>query len=198
VYIYEPYWTIYNHPAPGEECPVKSRDIAIVGILLAIGAIVRFFLLMVPGPITSNMVIAFYCLAIMLVRPTFPEAVGIGFVAGIISAMITHSLFPPANLISEPVGAVVCLALFGLVGSRSLGPAAATLVATLASGFTFVAVAVMAMAAQIIGQATTLDVFMLAIVPIVVGTAVVNAIIVQVLYIPASRVLPAPASGDRT
>ncbi len=49
---------------------MKSRDIAIVGILLAVGAIFRYLLLMVPGPITSNMVIAFYCLAIIpAIRP---------------------------------------------------------------------------------------------------------------------------------
>ncbi len=64
---------------------MKSRDIAIVGILLAVGAIFRYLLLMVPGPITSNMVIAFYCLAIILIIPTMTEAIGIGLIAGIIS-----------------------------------------------------------------------------------------------------------------
>jgi hypothetical protein len=34
---------------------------------------------------------------------------GIGLVAGIICAMISHSVFPPANLISEPVGTLVAL-----------------------------------------------------------------------------------------
>ena len=42
---------------------MKSRDIAIVGILLAIGAILRYFLAMLHTPLTPNMVIAFYCLA---------------------------------------------------------------------------------------------------------------------------------------
>jgi len=176
---------------------MRSRDIAVVGILLAIGAIARFFLLMVPGPITSNMVIAFYCLAIMLVRPTIPEAAGIGLVAGIISAMITHSLFPPANLISEPVGALVCLMIYRCIHRHRIGPGATTLVATLASGFTFVAVAIMAMAAQIISNPTTLDLFVLAVIPIVTGTAVVNAIIVQLLYYPASRLIPGSRPDER-
>ncbi|MCD1294962.1 hypothetical protein CUJ83_08120 [Methanocella sp. CWC-04] len=88
---------------------MKSKDIVIVGILLGIGAIVRYFSLIAPGPITSNLVIAFYSLAIVLVSVTIMEAVGIGIVAGIICALISHSLFPPANLISEPIGALVAV-----------------------------------------------------------------------------------------
>ena len=38
---------------------MKSRDIAIAGILLAIGAIVRYLSLIIPGPIVANLVIAF-------------------------------------------------------------------------------------------------------------------------------------------
>ena len=88
---------------------MKSKDIVIVGVLLGIGAIVRYVSLVVPGAITSNLVIAFYALAIALILPKFTEAIGIGLVAGIICAMISHSVFPPANLISEPVGALVAL-----------------------------------------------------------------------------------------
>jgi hypothetical protein len=63
---------------------MKSKDIVIVGILLGIGAIVRLFSLAIPGAITSNLVIAFYALAILLVIPKVREALGIGIVAGII------------------------------------------------------------------------------------------------------------------
>ncbi len=83
---------------------MKSRDIAIVGILLAVGAIIRYMSLLIPGPIVSNLVIAFYSLAIILVVPTFREALGIGFVAGIICALISHSFFPQtssANLLAR-------------------------------------------------------------------------------------------------
>ena len=70
---------------------MKSKDIVIVGILLGIGAIVRYVSLIAPGPITSNLVIAFYSLAIVLVAPKVKEALGIGIVAGIICALISHS-----------------------------------------------------------------------------------------------------------
>jgi hypothetical protein len=61
---------------------MKSKDIAIVGILLAVGAILRYFLVMLHTPLTPNMIIAFYCLAIILIRPKVYEALGIGIVAG--------------------------------------------------------------------------------------------------------------------
>jgi hypothetical protein len=169
---------------------MKSQDIAIVGILLAVGAIVRYLSLIIPGPIVSNLVIAFYCLAIMLVLPSIREALGIGLVAGIVCALISHSIFPPANLVSEPVGALVCLAVFGVLKNRiPFAPGTATLLATLASGFTFVGVAMLLVAPAIITKFTTMGAFVLDIVPIVVLTAIANAVVVQILYPPASRVL---------
>jgi energy-coupling factor transporter ATP-binding protein EcfA2 len=169
---------------------MKSQDIAIVGVLLAAGAIVRYLSLVIPGPIVSNLVIAFYCLAIILVAPTFREVVGIGFVAGIVCALISHSIFPPANLVSEPVGALVCLLVYRLMKNRLPGSAAAaTLLGTLASGFTFVAVAMVMVAPAILTKYATIGAFALTIVPIVVLTACANAVIVQLLYLPASRVL---------
>ena len=76
---------------------MKSKDIAIVGILLAIGAILRYFLAMLHTPLTPNMIIAFYCLAIILIQPKIYEALGIGIVAGILSMLISSSMFPPGK-----------------------------------------------------------------------------------------------------
>ncbi|MBP2146408.1 hypothetical protein J2129_001862 [Methanofollis sp. W23] len=169
---------------------MKSRDIAIAGILLATGAIVRYISLAVPGPIVSNLVIAFYCLAVILIVPTFGEAVGIGVVAGILCALISHSVFPPANLVSEPVGAAVCLlAYMVLKGRTGIAPGAATLVATLASGTTFVLIAILGIAPVILTKYASIGVFAMTTVPIVVITAAVNAVIAQALSVPASRAL---------
>jgi len=169
---------------------MKSRDIAIVGILLAVGAILRYFLAMLHTPLTPNMIIAFYCLAIILISPKVYEALGIGIVAGILSMLISGSIFPPANLISEPVGALVCFGVYALVKSRTrIAPSVTTFVATLASGFTFAAIAIIAVLPVIITKYATLGGFMIVFVPIVVITAVFNAVIVQILYIPSSRVL---------
>lgn len=170
---------------------MKSKDIAIVGILLAIGAILRYFLAMLHTPLTPNMIIAFYCLAIILIRPKIYEALGIGLVAGILSMLISSSMFPPANLISEPVGALVCFALYAAIRDRSkLAPSATTFIATLASGFTFAGIAIAAIGATYLAKYNgDIMAFVAVFVPIVVITAVFNAIIVQLLYIPSSRVL---------
>ena len=170
---------------------MKSRDIAIVGILLAVGAILRYFLAMLHTPLTPNMLIAFYCLAIILVRPKIYEALGIGIVAGILSMLISSSIFPPANLLSEPIGALVCFGLYAALRNQTrLAPTITTFVTTLASGFTFAAVAIVFVSATILAKYNG-DImgFFVVFVPIVVITAVFNAIIVQILYFPASRAL---------
>ncbi len=176
---------------------MKSRDIAIVGVLLGAGAILRFFLAMLHTPLTPNMVIAFYCLAIILVQPKVHEALGIGIVAGLLSMLISSSIFPSANLISEPIGALACLGVYAAL--RRLpraAPMATTFVATLASGFSFAVIAFIAVAASIFAKYGTVNGFVLVFVPIVVITAIFNAIIVEFLYIPSSRVLQrAPAAG---
>jgi hypothetical protein len=252
---------------------MKSKDIVIVGVLLGIGAIVRLVSLVVPGAITSNLVIAFYALAIALILPTMTEAIGIGLVAGIICALISHSVFPPANLISEPIGALVALGVikgaerfsrdtgrkdniigyiltaisalvlivFGgliafadllkikvdiwttmdpmlkiglglafvvllLIGLylipnvlRKYKAGVTALIATLASGFTFAAVAafVIVQLPGYLNQASSslsrgtppVDAFILGLLPIVIGCAIVNFVIAQVLYIPAKKAM---------
>jgi hypothetical protein len=170
---------------------MKSRDIAIVGILLAVGAILRYFLAMLHTPLTPNMVIAFYCLAIILIMPKVYEALGIGIVAGILSMLISSSIFPPANLVSEPIGALVCFGLYAVLRNRTkLAPTVSTFLTTLASGFSFAAVAIIFVGATILSkyQGDIMG-FVAVFVPIVVITAVFNAVIVQILYFPASRVL---------
>lgn len=170
---------------------MKSKDIAIVGILLAIGAILRYFLAMLHTPLTPNMIIAFYCLAIILIQPKVYEALGIGIVAGILSMMISSSMFPPANLISEPLGALVCFGLYAVIKNRSkFAPSVTTFIATLASGFSFAAIAIIFVGATILKKYNG-DIwsFVVVFVPIVVITAIFNAVIVQILYIPANRVL---------
>lgn len=256
---------------------MKSKDIVIVGILLGIGAIVRYVSLIAPGPITSNLVIAFYSLAIILVAPKVSEALGIGIVAGIICALISHSLFPPANLISEPIGALAAVLslivinqftgvkeaikvkadggetrkdkpigfvvtavgllgmvtfcilmfisevkpfikdtllatqtnqiIFGIIAvavmlvglyliPRTLEKYKAgvvSLLATLASGISFVAVAALVIFAMpgilFTTKAPPMDVFILSALPIVIGCAIINMVLAQILYFPAKQAM---------
>jgi len=168
---------------------MKSKDIAIVGILLAIGAILRYFLAMLHTPLTPNMIIAFYCLAIILVKPKILEALGIGIVAGILSMLISSSMFQPGNLISEPLGALACFGLYAMLKDKIAGPAVCTFITTLVSGFSWVAVSLVAVSFGFAAMKTTMMGYMTVFVPIVVITGVFNAIIVQILFFPANRVL---------
>ena len=170
---------------------MKSKDIAIVGILLAIGAILRYFLTALHTPLTPNMIIAFYCLAIILIRPKVYEALGIGIVAGILSMLSSSSMFPPANLVSEPLGALTCFGLYALLANRTkLAPTVTTFLSTLVSGFSFAAIAIIFVGATVLQKYNgNIWNFVIVFVPIVVITAVFNAIIVQILYLPSSRVL---------
>ncbi|HOJ97253.1 MAG TPA: hypothetical protein PK024_10515 [Methanospirillum sp.] len=176
---------------------MKSQDIAIVGILLAVGAIARFAALYAPLPpfLVPNFVIVFYCLAIMLVVPKFSQALGIGFIGGIISALISHSIFPPGNLISEPIGAVVCLLVFQALKRTAAAPSIATLLATFASGISFLCVVMLLVmvAPGLLFKAFNYEslyaFFSAMMVMIVIPTAIINTIIAQILYIPASRAL---------
>jgi hypothetical protein len=170
---------------------MKVKDIALVGILLAIGAILRYPLAMLNLPLTPNMIIAFYCLAIILTRPTVFEAIAIGIVAGVLSMLISGSVFPPANLISEPVGAYVCFSFYEVLKNRvNLAPMVTTFITTLASGFTFALIATIFAGSTITAKYHgNFQDFVIAYIPIVVITAVLNAIIVEVLYFPANRFL---------
>lgn len=179
---------------------MKSRDIALVGILLAAGAIARYISLFVPGAIVANLTIAFYCLAIILVVPKFREAVGIGLVAGIICAVFSHSVFPLGNLISEPIGAVVCLAVYKLIKDHTrLAPAVATAVATPASGFSFIGITCCVMLATSPDATVgTVLAFAIAMVPIVASAVIVNTIIAQIVAMPATTVMQKTRTVTKT
>jgi hypothetical protein len=57
-----------------------SKDIFLVAALLSAGALLRFILVLFGELITPNVIVAFYSLAIMLILPSFGEAIGIGLV----------------------------------------------------------------------------------------------------------------------
>jgi ATPase components of various ABC-type transport systems, contain duplicated ATPase len=170
---------------------MKSRDIALVGILLAAGAIARYISLFIPGAIVANLTIAFYCLAIILVVPKFKETLGIGVVAGIICAVFSHSVFPLGNLISEPIGAFVCLAVYKLIKNKAkfLAPGITTAIATPASGFSFIIITCLVMIATTGAAVSTMISFAISLVPIVLGATLVNTLIVQVIAMPAESVM---------
>ena len=159
------------------------RWITVTTLLLAIGVILRVVTPGVAG-ITPNWMIAMYCLAILLTRPSLSRGAAIGLVAGALIIPFSKSMFPYAILISEPIGAAVCTlithaALSLKVGGLSLKPAVAAFLSTLASGLTFVVVTILVLSLP----AATLYVML----PVVLTVSVVNTILVQLLYFPAQK-----------
>ena len=167
----------------------KIADLILVAVLLAAGAVLKLtvgsfvnFFGMKP-----NFIIAMYCLAIMLIRPEktstgIAQAAVIGIIAGAICQFLPGT--PWLNFISELLGAV-CMALIirlpMKIGKVNLSAAIATFISTIVSGSAFVICLFLFLHAE----ASSL----VAYIPIVFFTAVINAIIVSLLYIPLKAVL---------
>lgn len=167
----------------------RTRQVAVVAILIAIGAVLRIFSPPVAG-ITPNFVIAMYCLSIILIRPGPGGAVGIGLVAGAVCMIFSKSPIPYLNLISEPVGAVVCTLIVRYLPELAVGrypfkPAVAAGLGTLASGLTYITLNFkyalhLPMAA-----------WQAAFVGVVIPVALINVVLVQILYVPVRKFLRA-------
>jgi energy-coupling factor transport system ATP-binding protein len=94
--------------------------------------------------------------------------------------LISSSIFPPANLISEPLGALVCFGLYAVLKDRIGGTCCRHVHDTL-QAFRLCRNRLLASSKdprQVLDGLWVLLVF----VPIVVITAVFNAIIVQILF----------------
>lgn len=157
-------------------------DIMLVGILLAAGAVLKFFVgSVINFGLKPNFIIAMYCLAILLIRPKLREAAVIGLLAGAICQFFPSQ--PYINFASEFVGALAMALLIRLPvpdGKFPLKPIVGTFFTTLVSGFVFVGVMYVMYYTGAHITPTPLAVFL----SIIFGTAFINAVIVQILYIP--------------
>ena len=160
------------------------EDLIIVAVLLAAGAVLK----LVVGSVVNffgmkpNFVIAAYCLAILLTRPKLYQCAIIGLLAGAICQFLPGT--PWLNLISELVGAVAMGLLIRIpmkVGKFDLNPMFSTFVSTVLSGGTYT-VCLFALI-----KATTEG--LVAYIPIVLCTALINMVLVQMLYLPLRKVL---------
>ncbi len=162
----------------------RYRWVTITTLLLAIGAILHLVSPSIGG-ITPNWTIAMYCIAINLTKPTIKQSFGIGLVAAAINIPTSKSAFPYGNLLSEPIGAVICALLvchtFNMtLGKLNIKPAITGFLSTVASGMTFITVLKLVLSLP-------LPVYLYAMVPVVFSVAVANAAITQILYFPAKK-----------
>lgn len=169
------------------------RWVTITTLLLAIGAILHLVSPSIGG-VTPNWTIAMYCIAINLTRPTIGQSFGIGIVAAAINIPTSKSAFPYGNLLSEPVGAIVCSVLVLLLANVSTGkinlkPGITGFITTVASGLTFVTILKIVLSLP-------MSVYLYIMLPVVFTVAAVNAVITQLLYFPAKKLFDGKETND--
>jgi len=163
---------------------LSVKDIILVAVLLAAGAVLKFFVgqFVSIGGMKPNFIIAMYCLAVLLIKPKPYEAAVVGLLAGAVCQLFPGT--PYLNFVSELLGALAMSLLILIpmqVGKFNLRPTVCTFLSTLISGTAFVVGLIFVLGAE----AATL----IAYIPIVLGTALINCIIVSLLYIPLKAVL---------
>lgn len=159
-------------------------DLILVAVLLAAGAVLKLCVGSVINlfGMKPNFIIAMYCLAILLIRPKVVEAAIIGLLAGAVCQFLPGS--PYINFISEFLGAVAMAILIQIpmkIGKADVKPLVCTFLSTIVSGGMFTVSLFLFMGASASG--------LLAYVPIVSCTALINCVIVQMLYIPLKAAL---------
>jgi len=100
---------------------MKSRDLALVALLLAIGAVLYMFTPNI-GVITPDHVSTFAALAILLVRPKLLPGLGIGFVAGLLGMFFSKSSIAWFNVPSHMLSAFCAALVAAKVGELKTGP----------------------------------------------------------------------------
>ena len=172
--------TIQNNETKG----FSIQDLILVAVLLAAGAVLKLFVGSVINffGMKPNFIIASYCLAILLVHPTLVQCAIIGILSGAICQFLPGT--PWLNFISELLGAVAMFFMMKVpfrFKKLDLTPALATFVSTVVSGSSFVVCLFLFMHMEKSG--------LVAYIPIVLGTAAIGAVLVQLLYIPLKKVL---------
>lgn len=175
--------------------PVQDsyRWVAITAMLLAIGIILHTVSPNVGG-VTPNWTIAMYSIVINLTRPKLTQAIGIGFVAGLTLVPSSKSAFPLGNLASDIAGATVCCVLVKAMFCAGLGewklrPLITGFLATITSGgvFTFILKIVLSL---------PLQVWIFAMLPVVLVVGVINALITYFLFTPVRKLFYMREEGN--
>jgi hypothetical protein len=182
----QPRTVAEEHKSTGN---LDITSLILVAILLAAGAVLKLTLgtVLTFAGMKPNFIIAMYCLAIILVRPKVPQAVIIGFIAGLVCQIPMLNATPWINLASETLGGLVCglliLVPMKIADKVDVNPFVTTFLSTVVSGYTF---------AIIVGaviNGLSLPAVLATYALMVFGTALFNSILVQILVIPLRKVL---------
>lgn len=158
------------------------KSLVLLAILLAAGFILNMTLgnaLAIVG-IKPQFIIAAYALAIILTRASVTQSVLYAVLSACVIQLTTS--IPGLNFLTEAVAAIAMALLVKTnVGGSKACPLASAFLTTLISGALFAVLGTVIMGAA-------LPTVMVK-VPLVLGTAAFNAIVVQALYIPLNKVL---------
>ena len=171
-----------------EKKGLSLRDLLLTAVLLAAGAVLKFFV----GTFINffgmkpNFIIAMYCMIIVLLRPKIWYSIIVGLLAGAICQFFPGT--PGLNFASEFAGAL-CMGLLIKLPVKNrpmeIGMAAVhTFVSTVVSGGLFTILLFVVIKSDPKAMA--------AYVPIVLGTATLNAVIVALLYAPLMKAIKKP------
>ena len=158
-----------------------TQDLILIAVLLAAGAVLKLTVssFLTFAGMKPNFMIAMYCLAIILVRPNLAQAVVIGLLTGLISQIPMLNATPWVNLASEVLGALACGLLIHInmrIGDKlDINPLVTTFFSTVVSGYTF------AIIVGCVMNGLDLPAVLVTYAVMVLGTATLNAILVQIL-----------------
>ena len=93
--------------AASEKKGLAIQDLILVAVLLAAGAVLKLTVgsLLASFGMKPNFIIAAYCLAIILIRPTIAQSLVIGLIAGLVCQIPMLNATPLLNIPSELLGA---------------------------------------------------------------------------------------------
>lgn len=157
-------------------------SLVLLAVLLAAGFILNITVgnaLAVTG-IKPQFIIAAYALAIILTRASVAQSVLYAVLSACVIQLTTS--IPGLNFLTEVVAAIaMALLVKANVGGSKACPLVSAFLTTLISGALFAVLGTVIMGAALPTVVVK--------VPLVLGTAVFNAIVVQALYIPLNKVL---------
>ena len=171
---------------------LQTADLVLVAVLVAAGAVLKLVIgMLFQGGVKPNFMIAAYCLALLLIKPkSYAQGAVYGAIVGLITGAVCQIPMlcgtPFLNFISELLGGIVIGVIAAIPHKEGakleLRPAVGTFVATFVSGGVFSALAVIVRSMDPMAGLVQFG-------PIVVITALLNAIIVAILILPLRKAL---------
>lgn len=163
------------------------QSLVLLAVLLAAGFILNFtagkaISAVSGGAIAPEFIVSAFCLAILVIRPTIPQALVIGLISAAVIQITTSS--PGIDFVAEGIAAVAMASIVNVgarTPERNLVPVVGTFITTFLSGMIFMVIkmALMGFAGELAAVMT----------PVVTVTAVFNAILVGALYQPVKQSL---------